>query len=164
MTDEQRFWAKVDRRGPGECWLWTAARGRNGYGTFHTGGSAANRRTVYVHRWVYENTVGPISDGLTIDHLCRNRRCVNPAHLEPVTNRVNVLRGEGPTAVNALKSHCHRGHPYDADTYITPQGWRRCRICKRASDRVASPHAPAEPLPGPQIEASGEDGALGDEG
>lgn len=159
---EERFWSKVKKTET--CWLWTGGLTDTGYGQFFPSG----RRQVRAHRFAYELLVGPVPEGLFLDHVkargCRNRHCVNPAHLEPVTNRVNVLRGEGPTAVNALKSHCHRGHPYDADTYITPQGWRRCRICKRASDRVASPHAPAEPLPGPQIEASGEDGALGDEG
>src|SRR6266576_3456485 len=101
---QQRFWAKVDRRGSEECWPWQANRGR-GYGNVWIAG-----RMYRAHRVAYELLIGPIPEGLTLDHLCRNRGCVNPAHLEPVTSRENTLRGEGISANNARKTHCKHGH------------------------------------------------------
>ncbi len=121
----ERFWTKVEFTET--CWLWTSTRDQ-GYGKFYDGS-----RDVRAHRWAYEFCVGPIPDGLTIDHLCRVRCCVLPDHLEVVTGRINTLRGFGPPALNALKTHCLRGHPYDeANTYVFPgTGWRRCRTCFR---------------------------------
>lgn len=84
--DKARFWAKVDKQS--DCWVWTGAIKPNGYGTF-----GAGKKTCYAHRWAYEHVVGSIPDGMHIDHLCRNRACVNPAHLEPVSSAVNVNRG-----------------------------------------------------------------------
>jgi len=86
-----------------------------------------------VHRIAYEFALGPIPDGLTLDHLCRNTICCNPAHLEPVTLRVNTLRGTSPIADNARKTHCKNGHPFDeANTYNPPKQptHRHCRICQ----------------------------------
>jgi hypothetical protein len=117
------------------CWLWTAATNADGYGLLWRG----NRSYLMAHRASYELHVGPIPEGLTIDHLCRNRRCINPAHLEPVTNRTNVLRGAGITAQNAAKTHCIHGHPYDEqNTYLRRDGARACRICKREVQRRAA--------------------------
>lgn len=125
-TSIERFWAKVDKSG--ECWLWTGCLNRDGYGHISDGSLA--------HRFSYEIHVGPIPDGLTIDHLCRSRACVNPDHLEPVTLRTNILRGTSPSAVNAVKTHCKNGHPFDsANTRILPEGWRRCRLCERDRSR-----------------------------
>lgn len=124
-TTEARFWAKVDRSG--RCWLWTAATHPDGYGKFRADG----RVLVYAHRWSYESLVGPIPEGLTLDHLCRTRNCVNPEHLEPVTNRVNILRGESPTAQNARLGVCPQGHAYDEDNTSHSGGGRRCRTCVR---------------------------------
>lgn len=91
-------------------------------------------KTRYVHRISYETFVGPIPEGLTIDHLCKNRACINPAHLEPVTLRENLLRGDTFQAANAQKSHCDRGHRLDGDNlYVTTSGSRNCRICIRLS-------------------------------
>lgn len=126
-----RFWGKVNFDGPlwngTPCWVWTAGKNR-GYGrTFWDG------RHQYAHRISYELLVGPIPDGLTIDHLCRNRACENPGHLEPVTMRVNWLRGNAPTTYYAIKTHCVKGHPFDeVNTYQAPGKLHRaCRICRR---------------------------------
>lgn len=133
---ELRFWNKVDKNGPlfnGEpCWLWTAARSSEGYGRI-----AVNRISSYAHRVAYEMEVGPVPDGLQLDHLCRNRVCVNPAHLEPVTTGENTRRGDGPTVTRErgfALTHCAQGHEFTPDnTYTVPGlGWRRCRICVRA--------------------------------
>lgn len=133
---EQRFWAKVDRRNPDECWEWTGAKNLGGYGSIHVGPRGSAR--LAAHRLAYELLIGPIPDGLCLDHLCRNRACVNPAHLEPVTNRENILRGTGATARHARQTHCKRGHPFDeANTAwehpsVRAQPRRACRICRRA--------------------------------
>jgi len=127
-----RFWTKVDKNGPvpshrpelGQCWLWTATKS-NGYGMF-----SLNSGMVLAPRYAYELTHGSIGDR-DLDHLCRNPSCVNPDHLEPVTHRENVLRGIGPTAMQAAQTHCKRGHPFDEEnTYIIPTtGSRQCRTC-----------------------------------
>jgi hypothetical protein len=127
-----RFWQKVDKSSDANgCWLWTAHKCR-GYGTFGWNGS-----TKQAHRVAYELTIGPIPAGLTIDHLCRNRSCVNPAHLEPVTMKVNVLRGNAVTAINARKTHCIHGHPYDdSNTRRRPMSSHRsCKTCAFLDNR-----------------------------
>ncbi len=133
-TPEERFWAKVDVTAADLCWHWTAGLQSAGYGRF-----SADGRDIGAHRFAYELLVGPIPEGLHIDHLCRVRHCVNPEHLEPVTQRENILRGECPAALNARMTECPRGHPFDeANTYLTG-GQRTCRTCKLAS--VARSHA-----------------------
>lgn len=110
------------------CWNWTAARDKLGYGYF----GISRSKNVMAHRWSYEHHVGPIPEGLVIDHLCRNASCVNPAHLEPVTQRENILRGTSPMAHQARRTHCPQGHPYDEiNTYIDAKGMRHCRRCGR---------------------------------
>lgn len=119
-----RFWAKVDKQDDG-CWLWTAG-GNGRYGRFYFGGV-----NTYAHRVSYELCVGPIPDGLVIDHLCRNTMCVRPDHLEAVTQKENLRRGETIPAANSKKTTCPQGHEYD---YIHPKtGGRRCRTCMNAS-------------------------------
>lgn len=128
---EERFWEKVSfGHGPGACWMWVGGIQSDGYGTFFVRLEERRRVQARAHRFSYELNVGPIPKGLGLDHLCRNRECVNPAHLEPVTQRENVLRGEGTPAKNAKKTHCIRGHPLSGDNvYNHPDGSRRCREC-----------------------------------
>lgn len=126
-----RFWAKVDKSG--ECWLWRGHTSVGGYGDF----AVWKNRHYGAHRLAYELLVGPIPDGLHIDHLCRVRNCVNPAHLEPVTCKENLLRGQTFQAANARKTHCIHGHPFDdSNTYWRPAGGRGCRTCRSAWDRM----------------------------
>jgi hypothetical protein len=113
---------------PSGCWLWTAALNRHGYGILDGR---------YAHRVLYKALVGEVPDDLHLDHLCRVRNCVNPAHLEPVTPRVNVMRSTAVTATNAAKTHCKRGHPFDQrNTYVKPTGYRGCRTCHADTERA----------------------------
>lgn len=131
METTERFWSKVDKSG--DCWVWTACRIHFGYGQFYV---SPQRRHVRAHRYAYELLVGPIPDGLVLDHLCSNPPCVNPAHLEPVRQRENVMRSRSHVATNPGKTHCPKGHPYDeANTYVRPNGKRDCRTCLTASRR-----------------------------
>lgn len=128
-----RFFVRVDHSSSVfACWIWKGARTSNGYGSFNVGG----QRTVPAHRFAYELLVGPIPEGLDLDHLCRVRHCVNPMHLEPVTNAENILRGEAPPAVNARRDRCKRGHEFTPEnTYTTgARGDRQCRTCRRERD------------------------------
>src|SRR5690606_644759 len=124
MTEAERFWAKV-AAGPNGCIVWTASRcgGRRpggSYGSF----TAAGRRTVGAHIWAYRTMVGPVPEGMELDHTCRNSLCVNHLHLEPVTQAENKRRQ------GAATTHCPQGHEYDeANTYLDPKGKRQCRLC-----------------------------------
>lgn len=125
-TLERRLWPRIDRQADG-CWLWIGGRDSQGYGEIWTG--EAMRR---VHQIVYELLVGLVPAGLQLDHLCRVRHCCRPDHLEPVTRRENIARGKGFTAINGRKVACHAGHPFEgANLYITPDGKRSCRECRR---------------------------------
>ena len=112
-----------------ECWNWTGSLNTYGYGCYYAG----RRRLIYAHRASYEAFVGPIPEGMHIDHLCRNHGCINPSHLEPVTVGENIRRGVSPSALNARKSVCIRGHEL-VDTY--KDGRRFCRICHNAARRL----------------------------
>lgn len=126
----ERFWAKVTA-GPAGCMMWTGGKTLGGYGMFAA--ETAHRGTIQemAHRWAYEDKVGPIPDGLDIDHLCRVRACVNPSHLEPVTRAENIRRAA------AIKTACPAGHPYTEDnTYRNEKGHRKCRTCSTGRDAL----------------------------
>lgn len=127
---EDRFWEKVEKTD--SCWLWTAMTDK-GYGRFklRTGKSA------FAHRVSYEMANGPIPSGVVLDHLCRTPSCVNPAHLEAVTQKENILRGVSPFALEAVRTHCPAGHEYNsANTYIDKANSRHCRTCHRLRTRL----------------------------
>lgn len=112
-------WTETDRGFKTPCWIWNGYVSEDGYGRLGK---------IVAHRMVYEERVGPVPDGLELDHLCRQRDCVNPAHLEPVTHAENIRRG-----VWTLRSHCRQGHEFTPEnTYVDPHGQRFCRTCRRA--------------------------------
>lgn len=122
----ERFWQKVDKSG--ECWLWRGSA-RQGYGQINFRGIP-----MPAHRFAYELLVGPIPDGLVIDHLCRNPPCVNPAHMEPVTNEENLRRGERRNQFSDV-THCAKGHAYDVANTWHGRNGRQCRTCNRERAR-----------------------------
>lgn len=125
-TPIERFESKLRQSDTG-CWEWTAGKTRGGYGKFKVEG-----QTLVAHRWYFQQVRHPVPRDLQLDHLCRNPACCNPDHLEPVTCRVNLLRGRTFQAENAAKTHCPLGHPLDGDNLLLSGGSRSCRTCKRA--------------------------------
>lgn len=122
----ERIKARIVERLDG-CWEWMGYCDRKGYGRF-----SLNNRPTIVARASYEAFIGPIPDGLTIDHLCRFPPCVNPAHLAVVTRGENTMRGETITAKNARAAACPKGHAYDAvNTYVDKRGRRSCKACRQ---------------------------------
>lgn len=120
----EKFWERVKKASPGDCWEWTGARTSGGYGNLRRPHGTFD----YSHRVAYELTIGPIPEGLQIDHLCRNRICCNPRHLEPVPQRINVVRGMSPYGV---RTTCKHGHDITdpQNVYTAPRGDNRCRTC-----------------------------------
>ena len=147
MSMEERFWGKVDKNGPipeyrpdlGPCWIWQGTLDSHGYGVFRIGSrSDTSTRNVKAYRLSYELSIGPIPQDKEMDHLCRNRPCINPLHLEPVARRENILRGQTFAAINAEKSLCPKGHIYDLFNTGFYKGSRYCRRCnneRRARSR-----------------------------
>lgn len=130
-----RFWERVAPPGLGDsCWNWTGAiRKSDGYALY----CESRRGSTYAHRVAYRSLRGEIPVGLVLDHLCRNKRCVNPWHLEAVSQRTNVLRGRGPTAVNARRTICVNGHALvPENTGRTRDGRRFCRECGRINEHA----------------------------
>jgi hypothetical protein len=128
MTDAiERFMSKVVKL-PDGCWQWIGKiHHQNGYGRF-----CVKKRQFQAHRWLYENLRGSVPINLDLDHLCRRRDCVNPDHVEPVSRRENLLRGNTIPAKHAAKTHCPQGHPYDSENTYLYRGLRYCRICRDA--------------------------------
>jgi hypothetical protein len=116
---------------PGGCLLWTGSLNKDGYGSIQVGSRTnGTYRKLAVYQVTYAMLVGPVPDGLELDHLCRVRRCAAPDHLEPVTHRVNLLRGDTVSAKAAAATHCSKGHEFDLiNTYFTVKDGRRCRRC-----------------------------------
>jgi hypothetical protein len=126
---EERFWQHVEQTET--CWIWHGVVGTRGYGQI-AGMYNGQYKLFLAHRYAYLIHVGPIPTHLTLDHLCRNKRCVNPAHLEAVSRWENVRRGDTVTGINSRKTHCIHGHPFDDDnTYVTKDGTRQCRTCAK---------------------------------
>lgn len=132
---EDRFFAMVQKTE--SCWIYTGAKQQGGYGTFGIGTRKANKKSVLAHRFSYELAIGPLppkSSGMQLDHICRNRVCVNPSHLQLVAARVNTLRSPiAPASVNARKTHCKHGHPLEGvNLTVLANGDRSCRTCRNA--------------------------------
>lgn len=128
-TIQETFWSRVEKTST--CWLWRGYKSPDGYPRFKFEGRPQN-----AHRLAYAWLVRPVPGGLQIDHLCRVKICVNPAHLEPVTSRENTYRvPDHPIVLNAAKTRCPAGHEYDLlNTYSDPSGRRHCRTCRRTAD------------------------------
>jgi len=129
-----RFWSKVQPQ-PDGCWEWQGAT-TTGYGRFHI---AHGHPLMLAHRYSYTTLVGPVPDGLDLDHLCRNRRCVRPDHLEPVTHRENLLRSPLTWAARrSAQTHCVHGHEFTPEnTFRQHHGTRGCRTCRNRKARAA---------------------------
>lgn len=127
-ADRDRFRSHVSVELSG-CWKWLGPLKQTPIGPYancHYQG-----RQTAAHRVAWLLFRGPIPDGFQIDHLCRNTRCVNPDHLEPVTQRENILRGTAPAAINARKTHCIRGHEFTPENTLHYAGHRACRACRK---------------------------------
>lgn len=122
----ERFWERVAKSDT--CWLWTGPLTELGYARV-----TINGHRTYAHRHAYQLLVGPIPEGLELDHVCRNRACVNPAHLEPVTHQENAARG----LMGRLKTHCPQGHALVPGN-LAKDRHRKCLTCKRDRDRRRS--------------------------
>jgi len=134
LADTVRFWRNVEFR-PGDCWSWKGHVSDKGYGRFGTWNPPPGvKRLRYAHRFAYEDSIGPIPEGLTIDHLCRTRDCVNPLHMEPATFVDNAMAGNCVGVLNRMKTHCPKGHEYTPEnTKRVPSnpGSRYCKACHR---------------------------------
>src|ERR1039458_3908152 len=124
MTLQERLWLDVDTTDENVCWLWMGNKNWGGYGRISVKG-----RLTLVHRVAYELKRGPIPAAKKIDHLCRNRACINPKHLEVVTQAENIRRGQAAASKRAI-THCPQGHPYDDENTLMWRGVRNCKACR----------------------------------
>jgi hypothetical protein len=130
LSLEERFWAKVDKTG--DCWEWTAALNNRGYGRFRMPDGH-----VTAHVMSFRLTYGPVPTGKEVHHICENRKCVRPTHLQAVTHRENLLASGTLPGINAKKTHCLNNHPFNEEnTAMTKAGKRRCRTCVRERARL----------------------------
>ena len=146
-----RFWPKVNKSGPipaarpelGPCWLWTKGLSTAGYGQFYILREDGRPTHAQAHRWVWEEEQGPLDKSIHLDHLCRVRNCVRQSHLEPVTVKENLLRGENPKQVTHRTKICQNGHRIEGDNAYSwtskKRGYTmtRCRTCRRERERSA---------------------------
>jgi hypothetical protein len=151
MAPELRFWPKVNKNGPipanrpdlGPCWIWLIRTSKSGYGLFNV-----LRKNCLAHRFSFELLKEKIPKNMTIDHLCRVRNCVNPDHMEVVTLKENILRGNTRGAMNAVKTHCPQGHPLSGENVkIEHRGngeMRRCLTCRRELDHKRGWRRPSQ--------------------
>jgi hypothetical protein len=156
ITAEERFWSFVVKTE--SCWNWigAGAGSSRGYGRFSIRIDGKSR-LLQAHRFSYELLVGPIPTGLEIDHLCRNRRCVNPAHLESVTAQINQHRSASVSGLNAAKTHCPRGHAYADVGRLDPNGGKRyCRECCRLNTAAYRKRLSAISPPDPKFHNLGK--------
>ena len=133
-TAAEHFWGNIKKTEL--CWLWRGTIDNNGYGKFQVTLRRLFSRVISAHRFSYEIHIGKIPNGLCLDHICRVRNCVNPAHLEAVSHRENVLRGEGHSAKNARKTHCKNGHEFTYENTRIKKNARNCIECARSYDRM----------------------------
>lgn len=129
-TWQEAFFSKVEKTT--SCWFWGASKTHDGYGRFNR-----DSNHYMAHRFIYVKLIGPIKEGFVLDHLCRNRSCVNPIHLRQVTSYVNLTQNSlSPPAINLNKTHCLRGHEFTEDNTYKQRGKNRlCRICMRAQKK-----------------------------
>lgn len=141
----ERFWAKVQKGSETSCWLWQGAINSAGYGHLRVD---RERRMLLAHRFSFITHRGPIPPGMVLDHICRVRACVNPWHVEAVTEKTNILRGVSLSAKNARKTTCPNGHAYDRRT----GGGRRCSVCDREVRQAAAEKiGPRQPNPDAKV-------------